>query len=82
MTDLCWLQKWCEQQCNGLWEHSSEVKISTLDNPGWAVEIALKGTLFENHRMDEVRNSPWRHRLDQVSSARFLVLRLRRPDEA
>jgi hypothetical protein len=38
------LQRWYQKQCNGQWEHSYGVRIDTLDNPGWSVEIDLRGT--------------------------------------
>ncbi len=43
---LEWLQDWYASQCDGEWEHASGVKIDTLDNPGWSVEIDLAGTTF------------------------------------
>jgi hypothetical protein len=38
------LQNWYLRQCNGDWEHVCGVRIETLDNPGWSVEIDLKET--------------------------------------
>lgn len=35
------LEKWYSERCNGDWEHQGGVTISTLDNPGWSVEIAF-----------------------------------------
>jgi hypothetical protein len=43
---LAWLQDWYASQCDGDWEHGYGIKIGTLDNPGWAVEINLLGTPF------------------------------------
>ena len=37
------LSKWYESNCNDDWEHGYGVKIETLDNPGWVVEIDLFG---------------------------------------
>src|SRR3954454_356004 len=39
-----WLQAWYVGQCNGVWEHSYGVGITTLDNPGWTVTIDLAET--------------------------------------
>lgn len=39
-----WLQAWYVEQCNGDWEHSYGITITTLDNPGWSVAIDLAGT--------------------------------------
>lgn len=38
------IQSWYSLECNGDWEHSFGVKIETLDNPGWSVEIDLEET--------------------------------------
>lgn len=42
--DLQWLMSWYATHCNGKWEHQFGVKIETLDNPGWIVEIDLTET--------------------------------------
>ncbi|MFJ7423428.1 immunity 53 family protein [Streptomyces uncialis] len=44
---LDWLQSWYAQQCDGDWEHTWGVRIGTLDNPGWTVEIDLEDTDLE-----------------------------------
>lgn len=44
MNALVKLQEWYSAQCNGDWEHSFGVKIGTLDNPGWLVEVELTET--------------------------------------
>lgn len=41
------LQRWYLSQCDGDWEHSWGVKIGTLDNPGWSLEVDLKSTDLE-----------------------------------
>jgi hypothetical protein len=41
---LTWLQGWFTAHTNSDWEHGSGVRIETLDNPGWSVEIDLSGT--------------------------------------
>ena len=41
---LAWLQEWYSSQCDGDWEHSYGVQISTLDNPGWRLRIDLPET--------------------------------------
>ncbi|OAX48412.1 hypothetical protein gpAD87_09590 [Paenibacillus sp. AD87] len=46
MNTLKWLQNWYLENCNGDWEHSYGVKIDTVDNPGWSVEIDLTDTYF------------------------------------
>ena len=42
-----WLQDWYSGRCDGDWEHSYGVRIGTLDNPGWQLDIALEGTELE-----------------------------------
>jgi hypothetical protein len=48
MNALKWLENWYLGNCDGDWEHSYGIKIATLDNPGWAVDIKLEGTLLED----------------------------------
>ncbi len=54
--DFSWLIRWRHTQCNGDWEHSYGVHISTLYSPGWAVLINLQDTVEElqNKEFDEV----------------------------
>ena len=47
MDALQRFQRWYHSQCNGAWEHSWGVKIDTLDNPGWTVDINLRDTSLE-----------------------------------
>lgn len=35
------------QNCDNDWEHSYGLRIATLDNPGWSVEISLNDTVLE-----------------------------------
>lgn len=42
------LQAWYALQCDGDWEHKFGIRIATLDNPGWAVEIDLHETELES----------------------------------
>jgi hypothetical protein len=38
------LEKWYSGHCDGNWEHQCGVRIDTLDNPGWRLQIDLTGT--------------------------------------
>ena len=38
------LQLWYRDQCDGEWEHHYGIRIDTLDNPGWDVQIDIAGT--------------------------------------
>ena len=46
------LQKWYELQCDGDWEHSYGIKIETLDNPGWLIEIDLEYTSIQDFQFN------------------------------
>ena len=41
------LGQWFAMQANGEWEHENEIRIVSLDNPGWSVSIPLSGTILE-----------------------------------
>jgi hypothetical protein len=53
MSDFKKLEAWFVTQCNGEWEHSTAIKITTLDNPGWALDVRLQGTTIENQSLLE-----------------------------
>ena len=62
MDTLQRLQRWYHSQCNGVWEHSWGVKIDTLDNPGWSIEINLRdttlaGMAFQEHSYGTGKNA-------------------------
>lgn len=67
MEELQQLQDWYLSQCNGDWEHTYDVKIGTLDNPGWTLEVDLRetelaGCSFEPlGRGDAEDDSDWIH---------------------
>jgi hypothetical protein len=46
LDSVSWLEDWYEAQCDAEWEHHYGVKIDTLDNPGWTVQIDLNGTRY------------------------------------
>ena len=54
MDIFYWLQEWYKSNCNGDWEHSYGIRIDTLDNPGWRVEIELDGTDLDDKTFDGV----------------------------
>ena len=47
------LGSWYASQCNGRWEHGAGIKISTIDNPGWHLEVDLAGTTLQGIRVDK-----------------------------
>lgn len=38
------LQAWFLAQCDGRWERDDRIRVASLDQPGWAVDIDLTGT--------------------------------------
>jgi hypothetical protein len=38
------LARWYAGACDGDWEHQFGIEIQSLDNPGWAVHVDLRGT--------------------------------------
>lgn len=54
MNPLIELQEWRSRHCNGDWEHGHGIKITTLDNPGWALDIFLEETELENRELARV----------------------------
>lgn len=56
------LAAWYESYCDGDWEHAQRIKIQTIDNPGFFVEINLIGTELEkiDYAATELENgSDW-----------------------
>jgi hypothetical protein len=54
MDELRGLQEWYASQCDGDWEHGWGVRIGTLDNPGWTVQINLAETELEGVPYTEI----------------------------
>ena len=54
--ELAWLMDWYASQCDGDWEHAWGIKIETLDNPGWSLEIDLADTDFEDRRFTRLEH--------------------------
>jgi len=44
-------------QCDGEWEHGFGVSITTIDNPGWSLDIDLSGTDLESEEFETVQRS-------------------------
>lgn len=43
-----WLMAWYQSQCDGDWEHQHGIRIGTLDNPGWSLDVDLVATPVED----------------------------------
>jgi hypothetical protein len=41
---LAWLAGWYQSHCDGDWEHQNGIRIGTLDNPGWWLDVDLGET--------------------------------------
>ena len=48
------LENWFVSNCNGDWEHQFGVRIDTLDNPGWSVDINLEDTVICERTFDSI----------------------------
>jgi Immunity protein 53 len=65
MDAIAWLETWYAAQCDGDWEHSYGIRIDTLDNPGWSVEIDLADTELGGLIVQRVRHE--RSEFDWIS---------------
>jgi hypothetical protein len=54
MDSLLWLTNWFTSHCDGDWEHENQIKIYTVDNPGWVIRVDLRYTAIENLTIDYV----------------------------
>jgi len=54
MSLIVWLEKWYESNCNGDWENIYGIEISTLDNPGWRVQLNVIETIYEDVIFEDV----------------------------
>jgi hypothetical protein len=55
------IEDWFADNCDGDWEHQLGVSITSLDNPGWAVELDLAGTYLFGKPFDSVREERAEH---------------------
>jgi hypothetical protein len=49
------LEGWYISQCNGVWEHEERIKLSTVDNPGWTLEVNLVETEWANRAFSRMQ---------------------------
>ena len=54
MDKLKLISDWFKSNCNGDWEHGYGIKIETMDNPGWKVEVYLYDTELEDKSFDKI----------------------------
>jgi hypothetical protein len=48
------IQLWYASNCDGDWEHAHGIKIVSLDNPGWAVDIDIRETSLEKIQFEPI----------------------------
>lgn len=53
---LEWIQNWFKDNCDGEWEKSEVIQITTIDNPGWEVEIDISNTSIANTTINWILN--------------------------
>lgn len=56
-SGLAELQHWYATQTDGDWEHSYGIRIGTLDNPGWTLDVDLTDTPLAGQRFEEVADT-------------------------
>ncbi len=56
MEILQWIQHWFKENCDGDWERGDGIQITTLDNPGWEVEIDISNTSIANINIEWILN--------------------------
>lgn len=54
MNPIELLQEWYAGECNGDWEHTWGIRIETLDNPGWSVDVDLHETAMEDQSFSPI----------------------------
>jgi len=56
MENLEWIQHWFKNNCDGDWERGDGIQITTLDNPGWELEIDISNTSIANIYIEWILN--------------------------
>lgn len=56
MEILDWIQNWFKENCDGDWEHGLGIQITTLDTPGWEIDIDISKTSVANINLDWILN--------------------------
>ena len=51
ISALNWFEDWVYTHCDGEWEHTAGIRISTIDNPGWSVSIPIGDA---DYKKDEI----------------------------
>ena len=69
MSALARLQRWYAARCDGTWEHQHGISITSCDNPGWWVKIALAGTPLRGVAFDDEGAGVGRCRAEELRLA-------------
>lgn len=54
MDNIKWLGSWIAENCDDDWEHCYGIRIHTLDNPGWSIEIDISYTSVDNLLLERI----------------------------
>lgn len=54
MNTLNEIISWYHENCDGDWEHNFGVKIDTICNPGWRIELNIEDTYLENKKFHAI----------------------------
>jgi len=49
------LARWYREQCNRDWEHQNGVRLVTIDNPGWSLDVNLADTSIAGRTVEPTR---------------------------
>lgn len=55
MNLITWLCEWYKSKCDGKWEYNFGIKIGTLDNPGWLIDIDLNNTDLIDEQFNKIQ---------------------------
>lgn len=58
---LEWIQNWFKDNCDGEWEKSEVIQITTIENPGWEVEVDISNTSIANTTINWILNENNKH---------------------
>ena len=61
MELLDWIQNWFKDHCDGDWEHGEGIQITTIDNPGWEIEIDISKTSIAGMSIKWILNEKGKH---------------------
>ena len=65
MQELSLIQDWFAAQCDDEWECDYGIKITTIADPGWSLEIDLSETILEGRAFEsidvETSDDDWYH---------------------